>query len=104
MSSNTRSSRAGLAFPVRKIVYTLKHSRRGGVKRVSEEASVYLTAIEEFICAKGLERATVVAKASKRYTNKQSGEFHVMPRHLDLAAARDPDLARILGLSHLVPS
>eukprot|EP00929_Paragymnodinium_shiwhaense_P107720 TRINITY_DN74091_c0_g1_i1.p1 TRINITY_DN74091_c0_g1~~TRINITY_DN74091_c0_g1_i1.p1 ORF type:complete len:195 (+),score=54.35 TRINITY_DN74091_c0_g1_i1:314-898(+) len=77
---------AGLVFPVSRFTRAL---RRGGyAKRVGVGASVYITAVVEYIIAEILELAGNVAKEHKKQ--------RITPRHLQLAIRNDEELGKFL--------
>ncbi|XP_062397881.1 histone H2A, sperm-like [Sardina pilchardus] len=86
-SSTTRSTRAGLQFPVARIARLL---RKGNfAQRIGSGASVYLAAVIEYLCAEILELA---GNASKDNKKKRIG-----PRHIQLAVRNDEELNTLLG-------
>ena len=73
--SKTRSSRAGLQFPVGRIH---RHLRKGNyAQRVGAGAPVYLAAVMEYLAAEVLELAGNAARDNKK--------SRIIPRHLQLA-------------------
>merc|ERR1712170_105784 len=83
----TKSKRAGLQFPVARIYKMLKTQRIS--RRVSLSASVYLSAVLEYIMAELLEITGIVANdyAATRLTS----------RHLKLALNRDSELQALFN-------
>ena len=76
-SSRTRSSRAGLTFPVGRIHRLL---RKGNfADRVGSGAPVYLAAVLEYLAAEILELAGNAARDNKK--------TRITPRHLQLAVS-----------------
>ncbi|EDO26067.1 predicted protein [Nematostella vectensis] len=84
--SKTRSSRAGLQFPVGRIH---RHLRKGNyAERVGAGAPVYLAAVLEYLSAEILELAGNAARDNKK--------TRIIPRHLQLAVRNDEELNRLL--------
>ncbi|XP_072940651.1 histone H2A-like [Epargyreus clarus] len=82
----SRSSRAGLQFPVGRIHRIL---RKGNyAPRVGGGSAVYLTAVLEYLSAEILELA---AKAAE-----DNGKIRISPRHIMLAVKNDYELNRML--------
>uniref|UniRef100_A0A8C1NV05 Histone H2A n=1 Tax=Cyprinus carpio TaxID=7962 RepID=A0A8C1NV05_CYPCA len=73
--AKTRSSRAGLQFPVG--------------RRVGAGAPVYLAAVLEYLTAEILEMAGNAARDNKK--------TRIIPRHLQLAVRNDEELNKLLG-------
>ena len=87
VTTKTRSSRAGLKFPVGRIH---RHLRRGDyAKRVGAAAPVYLAAVMEYLAAEILELAGNAA-----HDNKKS---RILPRHLQFAIRDDEELNKLLN-------
>ena len=85
--SKTRSSRAGLQFPVGRIH---RHLRKGNyAQRVGAGAPVYLAAVLEYLSAEILELAGNAARDNKK--------TRIIPRHLQLAVRNDEELNKLLG-------
>merc|ERR1711959_651414 len=86
-SAQSRSSKAGLAFPVGRVH---RLSRKGNyAQRVGAGAPVYLAAVLEYLAAEILELAGNAARDNKK--------TRIIPRHLQLAIRNDEELNRLLG-------
>ncbi|XP_078512214.1 late histone H2A.1-like [Lissotriton helveticus] len=83
----TRSSRAGLQFPVGRIHRLLKKGNYA--ERVGSGAPVYLAAVLEYLTAEVLELAGNAAKDNKR--------SRIVPRHLQLAVRNDEELNKLFA-------
>ena len=87
VKSKTRSSRAGLQFPVGRIHRLL---RKGNyAERVGAGAPVYLAAVMEYLAAEVLELAGNAARDNKK--------TRIIPRHLQLAIRNDEELNKLLS-------
>ena len=85
--AKSRSSRAGLQFPVGRIH---RHLRKGNyAKRVGAGAPVYMAAVMEYLAAEILELAGNAARDNKK--------SRIIPRHLQLAVRNDEELNKLLG-------
>ena len=83
----SRSSRAGLQFPVGRVSRYLRKGRYAG--RVGGGAPVYLAAVMEYLTAEILELAGNAARDNKR--------ARIIPRHVQLAIRNDEELNKLLG-------
>ena len=87
MKSKTRSTRAGLQFPVGRIHRYLKRGNYS--ERVGAGAPVYLAAVLEYLTAEILELAGNAARDNKK--------LRINPRHLQLAIPNDDELDTLLA-------
>lgn len=85
--SQTRSSRAGLQFPVGRVGRFLKKGQYA--RRIGGGAPVYTAAVMEYLTAEILELAGNAARDNKR--------TRITPRHLQLAIRNDEELNKLLG-------
>ncbi len=83
----SRSTRAGLQFPVGRVARHLKAGRYA--QRVGAGAPVYLAAVLEYLAAEVLELAGNAAKEDKK--------SRVAPRHIQLAIRHDDELNKLMG-------
>lgn len=87
VKAKSRSSRAGLQFPVGRIHRFL---RKGNyAQRVGAGAPVYLAAVMEYLAAEILELAGNAARDNKK--------SRIIPRHLQLAVRNDEELNKLLS-------
>ena len=85
--AKTRSSRAGLQFPVGRVHRLL---RKGNyAQRVGAGAPSTLAAVLEYLTAEILELAGNAARDNKK--------TRIIPRHLQLAVRNDEELNKLLG-------
>ncbi|KAK4254061.1 hypothetical protein QN277_009493 [Acacia crassicarpa] len=82
----SRSSKAGLQFPVGRIARFLKSGKYSD--RFGAGAPVYLAAILEYLSAEVLELAGNAARDNKK--------TRIVPRHIQLAVRNDDELSRLL--------
>ncbi|KAL1192953.1 putative histone H2AXa [Cardamine amara subsp. amara] len=85
--SVSRSSKAGLQFPVGRIARFLKAGKYA--ERVGAGAPVYLSAVLEYLAAEVLELAGNAARDNKK--------TRIVPRHIQLAVRNDEELSKLLG-------
>ena len=85
--SKTRSSRAGLQFPVGRVHRHLRDGRYAA--RVGAGAPVYMAAVLEYLAAEILELAGNASRDNKRQ--------RIVPRHIQLAVRNDEELNKLLG-------
>lgn len=83
----TRSTRAGLQFPVGRLTRFLRKNTANG--RIGQTAGVYTAAVMEYLCAELLELAGKAARDNKR--------TRIAPRHLMMAVRNDEELNILLG-------
>uniref|UniRef100_A0A8D0G9S8 Histone H2A n=1 Tax=Sphenodon punctatus TaxID=8508 RepID=A0A8D0G9S8_SPHPU len=85
--AKSRSSRAGLQFPVGRVHRLL---RKGNyAERVGAGAPVYMAAVLEYLTAEILELAGNAARDNRK--------SRIIPRHLQLAVRNDEELNKLLG-------
>ncbi|KIY47468.1 histone-fold-containing protein [Fistulina hepatica ATCC 64428] len=85
--TQSRSSKAGLQFPVGRVHRLLKKGNYA--QRVGAGAPVYLAAVLEYLAAEILELAGNAARDNKKQ--------RIVPRHLQLAIRNDEELNKLLG-------
>ncbi|KAK3431808.1 hypothetical protein EUGRSUZ_E03594 [Eucalyptus grandis] len=85
--SSSRSSKAGLQFPVGRVARFLRTGKYAD--RLGAGAPVYLAAVLEYLAAEVLELAGNAARDNKK--------TRVVPRHIQLAVRNDEELGRLLG-------
>ena len=83
----TRSSRAGLQFPVGRMHRLLRKGHYA--ERVGAGAPVYLAAVLEYLSAEILELAGNAARDNKKN--------RIIPRHVLLAVRNDEELGKLLA-------
>uniref|UniRef100_A0A7S0TF74 Histone H2A n=1 Tax=Elphidium margaritaceum TaxID=933848 RepID=A0A7S0TF74_9EUKA len=83
----SRSSRAGLQFPVGRIARYMKQG--GYAQRIGGGAPVYVAAVLEYLTAEVLELAGNAARDNKKQ--------RIIPRHLNLAIRNDEELNKLLS-------
>ncbi|CAA3033184.1 histone H2AX-like [Olea europaea subsp. europaea] len=83
----SKSSKAGLQFPVGRVARFLKKGRYA--ERVGSGSPVYLSAVLEYLAAELLELAGNAARDNKKN--------RIIPRHIQLAVRNDEELSKLLG-------
>ena len=83
----SRSSKAGLQFPVGRIARYLKGGKYAS--RLGAGAPVYLAAVLEYLAAEVLELAGNAARDNKK--------TRIVPRHNQLAIRNDEELSKLLS-------
>ena len=83
----TRSSRAGLQFPVGRLHRFLREGRYG--ERVGAGAPVFMAAVLEYLTVEVLELAGNAARDNKK--------TRISPRHIMLAVRNDEELNQLLS-------
>lgn len=88
-TSVSRSTRAGITFPVGRIHRLL---RKGNyAERVGNGSAVYLAAVLEYLCAEILELAGNACRDNKKQ--------RIAPRHILLAVKNDEELKLLAGVT-----
>lgn len=82
----SKSTKAGLQFPVGRIARYLKKGRYA--QRIGSGAPVYLAAVLEYLAAEVLELAGNAARDNKKN--------RIIPRHIQLAVRNDEELGKLL--------
>ncbi|XP_059967366.1 histone H2A type 1-A-like [Mesoplodon densirostris] len=85
--AKSRSSRAGLQFPVGRVHHLLHKGNY--VEQIGARALVYLAAVLEYLTAEVLELAGSGAHDKKKMS--------IIPRHLQPAIRNDKELNKLLG-------
>ena len=85
--AKSRSSRAGLQFPVGRVHRLLRQGNYS--ERVGAGAPVYMAAVMEYLTAEILELAGNAARDNKKQ--------RINPRHLQLAIRNDEELNKLLA-------
>ncbi|CAH8354163.1 unnamed protein product [Eruca vesicaria subsp. sativa] len=85
--SVSKSTKAGLQFPVGRITRFLKKGRYA--QRLGGGAPVYMAAVLEYLAAEVLELAGNAARDNKK--------SRIIPRHLLLAIRNDEELGKLLS-------
>ncbi len=83
----SRSSKAGLQFPVGRLARYLKEGRYA--ERIGAGAPVYMAAVLEYLAAEILELAGNAARDNKK--------GRIIPRHIQLAIRNDEELNKLLS-------
>lgn len=86
-SGVSKSSRAGITFPVGRIHRLLRKGHYA--ERVGAGSAVYLSAVLEYLCAEILELAGNASRDNKKQ--------RIAPRHILLAVRNDEELNKLLA-------
>ncbi|OCF39022.1 hypothetical protein I317_07199 [Kwoniella heveanensis CBS 569] len=86
-NSRSKSSRAGLTFPVARLQRYMRQGRYA--KTIATSAAVFMAASLEYLIAEVMEMGGNAAKDNKSKTIK--------PRHLKLAISNDDKFNRLIG-------
>ncbi|KAF4799964.1 Histone H2A [Turdus rufiventris] len=86
-SKKSRSSRAGLQFPVARVFRLLRRGKYAD--RIGSGAAIYLAAVLEYLTAEILELAGNAAHENKK--------ARILPRHIQLAVRNDDELNKLLA-------
>uniref|UniRef100_A0A8C3T9R3 Histone H2A n=1 Tax=Chelydra serpentina TaxID=8475 RepID=A0A8C3T9R3_CHESE len=86
-SKTTKSSKAGLQFPVGRVHRLLK--RGNYAERIGAGAPVYLAAVLEYLTAEILELSGNAAHENKK--------IRIGPRHIQLAVRNDEELNKLFA-------
>lgn len=86
-SKKSRSSRAGLQFPVARVLRLLRRGKYAD--RIGTGAAIYLAAVLEYLTAEILELAGNAARENKK--------TRILPRHVQLAVRNDDELNKLLA-------
>ncbi|KAA0721445.1 Histone H2A [Triplophysa tibetana] len=93
--AKTRSSRAGLQFPVGRVHRLL---RKGNyAHRVGAGAPVYLAAVLEYLNSTQLYYLTAEILELAGNAARDNKKTRIIPRHLQLAVRNDEELNKLLG-------
>ncbi|XP_067419646.1 histone H2A-like [Emydura macquarii macquarii] len=87
LTKKTKSSRAGLQFPVGRVHRLLKKGNYAN--RIGTGASIYLAAVLEYLTAEILELSGNAAQENKK--------VRIGPRHIQLAVRNDEELNRLFA-------
>ncbi|XP_075449175.1 histone H2A-IV-like [Ascaphus truei] len=82
---SSKSSKAGLAFPVGRIHRLLKKGNYA--ERIGSGSAIYLAAALEYMCAEVLELSGNAARDNKK--------ARTLPRHIQLAVRNDEELNKL---------
>merc|ERR1711941_100083 len=85
--NTTKSSRAGLTFPVGRLTRYLRNGNYS--KRCSPGAGIFMAAVLEYLTAEVVELAGNACRDNKRKT--------INPRHLMLAVRNDEELSQMFS-------
>lgn len=87
VKAKTKSTRAGLNFPVGRISALLKKGKY--CERIGVGTSIYMSAVMEYLTAEILELAGNAAKDNKKQ--------RIIPRYIELAIRNDNELSKVFN-------
>ncbi|CAN1319096.1 Probable histone H2A.3 [Linum perenne] len=90
--TSSRSSKAGLQFPVGRIARFLKAGKYA--ERLGGGAPVYLAAVLEYLAAEIRSSQALELAGNAARDNKKT---RIVPRHIQLAVRNDEELSKLLG-------
>ncbi|PRQ28578.1 putative transcription factor Hap3/NF-YB family [Rosa chinensis] len=100
--ATSRSSKAGLQFPVGRIARFLKSGKYA--ERVGAGAPVYLAAVLEYLAAEITDSILLISLRPSNLVLELAGnaardnkKTRIVPRHIQLAVRNDEELGRLLG-------
>ncbi|KAH0906465.1 hypothetical protein HID58_038292 [Brassica napus] len=97
--ATSRSSKAGLQFPVGRIARFLKAGKYA--ERVGAGAPVYLAAVLEYLAAEvnitSSHRIGVSVLELAGNAARDNKKTRIVPRHIQLAVRNDEELSKLLG-------
>ena len=101
-SKRRKHDRAGLLFPVTRVLGLMKEGRYA--HRISPECAIGVAAVLEYLTAEILETAGDSCYGEKgRGKDKTVTKSNIKPRHICLAVRGDEELGRAIGPDVIIP-